>query len=128
MSEAATSIALLPARRAARRVLAALLAAIFVLGPCAAARADKPQRIVSINLCTDQLAMLLVPAERIVSLSFLAADPASSAMAELGARFHLNHGLAEEILPLDPDIVLAGPHGAGAAIALLRRLGRPVFQ
>ena len=34
-----------------------------------AARAAPAQRIVSLNLCTDQLLLLLVPRERIVMLS-----------------------------------------------------------
>jgi iron complex transport system substrate-binding protein len=93
-----------------------------------AAVAEAPQRIVSINLCTDQLAMLLVEPSRIKSLSFLAADPSSSAMAREGAAFHLNHGLAEEILPFDPDIVLAGPYAARPAVTMLRRLGYRVFE
>ncbi len=87
-----------------------------------------PQRIVSINVCTDQLAMLLADPTRIVSVSFLAADPASSAMAREAAGHHLNHGRAEEILPLRPDIVLAGPYGARAAAALLRHLGTRVVE
>jgi iron complex transport system substrate-binding protein len=90
--------------------------------------AEAPQRIVSINVCTDQLAMLLVEPKRIKSLSFLAADPSSSAMAREGAAFHLNHGLAEEILPFDPDIVLAGPYAARPAVTMLRRLGYRVFE
>lgn len=106
-------------------VLAATLFLAFA-GPSWAA--DKPRRIVSINLCTDQLAMLLVAPERIVSLSFLAADPASSAMAAAAGRFRLNHGLAEEVLTQNPDIVLAGPHAARPAVDLLRRLGHRVFE
>jgi iron complex transport system substrate-binding protein len=72
--------------------------------------------------------MLLVEPGRIKSLSFLAADPSSSAMAQEGSVFHLNHGLAEEILPFDPDIVLAGPYAARPAVTMLRRLGYRVFE
>lgn len=124
--------AMTPCRTAASAVrlglAVAIAAALVWSGAGNVAAADKPQRIVSVNLCTDQLAMLLVPPERIVSLSFLAADPGSSAMAAEGARFRLNHGLAEEILPLAPDIVLAGPYGARPALALLRRLGHRVVE
>jgi iron complex transport system substrate-binding protein len=122
MNGAATTLLRCLARFAGAALVAAL---VFVPG---AARAEKPRRIASINLCTDQIAMLLVPRERIVSLSFLAADPASSAMAKEARGFHLNRGRAEEILPLSPDIVLAGPYAARAAVGLLRRLGHPVFE
>ncbi len=39
-------------------------------------------RIVSTNVCTDQLLMSLVPVDRIASVSFLAADPQVSLYAE----------------------------------------------
>ena len=43
-----------------------------------------PRRVVSINLCTDQLAMMLAAPGQLVSVSQLAGDPHSSAMAEAG--------------------------------------------
>lgn len=115
-------------RRRSITALCAIVTATFCLAVAERAAARMPERIVSVNLCTDQLALLLVPHRRIRSLSFLAADPASSAMAEEARGLHLNHGMAEEILPLRPDIVLAGPHGARHTIALLRRLGHRVVQ
>lgn len=108
--------------------LVVLAAALCVAAGGVGAAEGKPQRIVSINVCTDQLAMLLAPRARIKSVSFLAADPASSAMAEEARGLHLNHGLAEEVLPLKPDIVLAGAYGARHAVALLRRLGQRVVE
>ena len=54
----------------------------------AAALADAaPGRVVSINLCTDQLAMMLAAPGQLVSVSKLAADPHSSAMAARPAPF-----------------------------------------
>ncbi|MQA67006.1 MAG: ABC transporter substrate-binding protein [Alphaproteobacteria bacterium] len=116
------------AHRAGATRHALALALALACGSTGVATAAAPQRIVSINVCTDQLAMLLVEPSRIKSLSFLAADPSSSAMAREGAVFHLNHGLAEEILPFDPDIVLAGPYAARPAVTMLRRLGYRVFE
>ncbi len=122
MNGAATTLL----RNVALAAGAALVAALILF--TGQARAEKPRRIASINLCTDQIAMLLAPRERIVSLSFLAADPASSAMATEAKGFHLNRGRVEEILPLSPDIILAGPYAARAAVGLLRRLGHRVFE
>jgi iron complex transport system substrate-binding protein len=107
--------------------------AVFALGLLAlpvppASAAGKPARIVSLNVCTDQLLMQLADRAHIASVSFLAADPATSAMAGQAAGLHLNHGLAEEILPLQPDLVLAGSHTAHAAGFLLRRLGYRVVE
>jgi iron complex transport system substrate-binding protein len=102
-----------------RRIVAsALIAALPV-----AASAQAPQRVVSMNVCTDQLAMLLAGEGQLLSVSFLAADPATSAMVEEAANYPLNHGLAEEIFLLKPDLVLAGTYGASASVAMLRRLG-----
>lgn len=85
--------------------------------------AAKPQRIVSMNLCADQLLLQLVEPERIASVSFLSADPNLSVLHEQARRFPLNHGLAEEILPLEPDLVLASTVTSRPSTELLRRLG-----
>jgi iron complex transport system substrate-binding protein len=112
------------------RVATGLLAALSLslTMPGGAAAADKPQRIVSLNLCTDLLAIKLADRSRIKSVSFLAAEPASSALFEEAQGLSLNHGLAEEILPLKPDIVLAGTYGARHTVGLLRRLGHRIVQ
>nr|WP_245965165.1 ABC transporter substrate-binding protein [Sinirhodobacter hankyongi] len=92
-----------------------------MLAPPAAA--EVPQRVVSINLCTDQLAMLLAAPGQLVSVSNLARDPLASAMAEEAAAYPENHGLAEEVFALRPDLVLAGTYTSPATTGLLRRLG-----
>src|SRR3546814_21060735 len=79
------------------------------------------------NVCTDQLVMQIARPERIVSLSFLSRDPQVSAMAAEAAVFPVNHGLAEEILPLRPDLVVAGSYTPRPTVPLLRRLGVPVL-
>lgn len=101
-----------------RPVRLALLLALLA-GPAAAA----PQRVVSINLCTDQLALLVAAPGQLVSVSRLAADPASSNLAEAAARLPLNGGTAEEIYLLDPDLVLASTFTRRPTIDMLRRLG-----
>lgn len=88
---------------------------------------DQPkQRIVSMNLCVDQLLWRLVDHKRLVSLSYLAADPQWSPIANELTGQYLHHAFAEEIVPLDADLILAGEFDAPDAIALLERLGQPV--
>ncbi|MEM6940724.1 MAG: ABC transporter substrate-binding protein [Pseudomonadota bacterium] len=92
-----------------------------------AASADTaPKRVVSMNLCTDQLAMILESPGQLHSVSYLAADPRSSAMAEKAQNYVVNHGLAEEIYLMQPDLVIAGSFSTRATVAMLKRLGIPV--
>ena len=104
--------------------LISLLAALVLSS--AAALADAPRRVVSLNLCTDQLAMLLAAPDQLKSISYIARDPRASAMVEEAAHYPLNHGRAEEIYLLKPDLVLAGTHSPRATVNMLRRLDIPV--
>ncbi len=103
--------------------VAAGAAAIVVscLGP---GRADAaPARVVSINLCTDQLAMLLAAPGQLVSVSYLAADPSVSAMAAGAAALPPNRGRAEEVFLMRPGLVLADIWSDAASLSMLARLG-----
>ncbi|MRH78148.1 ABC transporter substrate-binding protein [Spiribacter sp. C176] len=82
-----------------------------------------PQRVVSMNLCTDQLAMLIADEDQLVSVSALAKDPLNSSMADQAAGYAINHGRAEEIHLLNPDLVITGRFNAGPTVEMLRRLG-----
>jgi iron complex transport system substrate-binding protein len=92
------------------------------------AAAETPRRIASMNLCADQLVWRLAERRHIVSLSHLAADDEVSLIADEVEGIHLNHGSAEEIVPLKPDLVVAGRYSARAAVSLLRKLGYRVVQ
>lgn len=105
-----------------RRALALLL--MLSAGAATAA----PARVVSMNLCTDQLAMLLAAPGQLVSVTRLARDPAASMMAAEAAAIPINHGLAEEVFLLRPDLVLAGTFTTRATVGMLRRLGFEVVE
>jgi iron complex transport system substrate-binding protein len=85
--------------------------------------ARAPKRVVSINLCTDQLAMLLAAPGQLVSVSDLARDPQASAMVAEAGAYPANHAQAEEIYLLEPDLVLAGSYSDPATLSMLERLG-----
>lgn len=85
-----------------------------------------PQRIASLNMCIDQLLFKLVPKARIASVTYLSAHPQLSTISDQLDGLYINHGLAEEIVPLQPDLILAGEFGAGDAITLLQQLGYSV--
>jgi iron complex transport system substrate-binding protein len=94
--------------------------------PVAAAGVVAPKRVVSINLCTDQLAMMLAAPGQLHSVSYLSADPRGSAMAEAAQGYALNHARAEEIWLMQPDLVVAGSFSSRATVDMLKRLGVPV--
>lgn len=105
------------------------LTALFTAGAILALPAvsdPAPARVVSMNLCTDQLAMLLAAPGQLVSVSDLAANPQSSAMADQAAAYPVNHAEAEEVYLLAPDVVVAGSYTSRASVAMLRRLDVPV--
>lgn len=83
----------------------------------------QPARVVSVNLCTDQLALMLAAPGQLVSVSTLAHDPQSSSMVEAARALPTNSSTAEEVYLLDPDLVLAGTFTAPATVDMLRNLG-----
>lgn len=87
-----------------------------------------PARVVSMNVCTDQLAMLLAGPGQLVSVSHIALDPRSSAMADQARGYVINRGGAEQIYLMHPDLVLAGTYTDRSAVALLRQLGVRVVE
>ncbi len=102
----------------------ALFSFLLLTGPLFAQ--EVPQRIVSMNLCTDQLLLLLVERGRIASLSYFATDPAYSDLAAQAADIPANRGQADEVLAFEPDLVLTSQFSATLAANLLERLGERV--
>jgi iron complex transport system substrate-binding protein len=84
---------------------------------------NKPKRIVSINLCTDQLLMALVETERIISVSHLSRDPSISSFSGSANTLHINYGTAEEVYHLKPDLVLAGEYSKKNVVGVIKKLG-----
>jgi iron complex transport system substrate-binding protein len=84
---------------------------------------DAPRRVVSMNVCADQLAMLVADEGQLYSVSALASDPGTSVMADQARHYVANHALAEEIFLMEPDLVLAGTFSPRATVNLLRKLG-----
>ncbi|MWD28919.1 ABC transporter substrate-binding protein [Aquicoccus sp. SCR17] len=75
------------------------------------------------NVCTDQLAMMLADPGQLLSVSAFATDPRMSSMPEEAAAYRVNHGRAEEIYTMRPDLVIAGAFSNRQSVDMLRRLG-----
>lgn len=105
---------------------------IFLLGLAlgvgdTAAAARTPQRVVSLNLCTDQLLLALADRSQIASLSPLARDPSISFLWQEASSLPANEGRGEAILFSGADLVLAGSFDRQSRTALLRRQGLEVL-
>jgi iron complex transport system substrate-binding protein len=106
-----------------------LLLSGLVMSP-AAADAPRPQRIVSMNQCTDLLLLMLVEPERIASISFVSRQPQwmPPEYADIIARLPTNRGLAEEVLALKGDLVVTESFNNRQTVQLLRKLGYKVAE
>lgn len=86
--------------------------ALFVIlcGGIGAGHADAaPKRVVSFNLCSDQLLLALADPAQIAGLSPYASNAALSVMKDAGARYRQTDWDAESVVNLAPDLVLVGP-------------------
>ncbi len=108
-------------RSAGAALFGALLLAAADIGNTRAA--EPPARVVSMNLCTDQLALLLAAPGQLVSVSDWSARERASMMTEEARELPLNGGLAEQVFAFAPDMVLAGRFTNRASVEMLRRLG-----
>jgi iron complex transport system substrate-binding protein len=95
-------------------------AALLLASPAMAA---PPQRIVSINLCADELLLALADPGQIAGLSVYATDPTLSFTAEKAAAFRHDAASAETVVGLNPDLVLAGRYTKRATRDMLGQLG-----
>ncbi len=103
------------------RTLAVVLLALLL--PCAVAAADPPRRVVSFNICADQLVVALADPAQVVGLSPYATDPTLSAVAEAARAYRTVQWHAESVVPLDPDLVLVGPRDRSVTQRMLGALG-----
>jgi len=105
-----------------------VVAAMAAMEHWAAAETAAPRRIVSFNICADQLVVALADPGQIAGLSPYAADPTLSAVAEEARAFRRIAWHAESTIPLDPDLVLVGPRDRSATQRLLSALGFRVVE
>jgi iron complex transport system substrate-binding protein len=105
------------------RIVACLLLALA----CFPASAQ-PTRVMSLNLCTDVLALHLAQRQHIISLSHVAANSPLSPVMSQARGIPVNYASAEELVALRPDLVMARRFSASGTVALARRLGFQVLE
>ncbi|SCW37751.1 iron complex transport system substrate-binding protein [Sphingobium faniae] len=93
-----------------------LLGAIAALGLTGAASpAEKPRRIVSLNVCADQYVLALADPGQIAALSSNARNAELSAAAAQARPFRTLRRSSEEVMAIKPDLLLGFPLGNGVA-------------
>lgn len=102
------------------------LTSLVLLG--AARPAPVPRRIVSLNLCADQLLVGLADRGQIVALTEWARDPELSAIARQARDMPFTHRSAEEVMALRPDLVIGAPFQTRAVLAPLKAQGLTLLE
>lgn len=105
-----------------------VLAACALLAGCASPAPERSAgaqpTIVSLNPCSDAIFAEVADPQQILAISHYSHDPRSTSMDLARARkFRATGGTVEEVLALDPDIVVGSSFMAPATRAALGRLG-----
>lgn len=104
---------------------------IFVLALVSSilpALAEAPTRVVSFNLCADQLVLALADPGQIAGLSPYAADSGLSIMADRARAYPRLDWQAEATLALQPDLVIVGPNDRSVTRRMLSQQGLRVVE
>ncbi|MFG3597216.1 ABC transporter substrate-binding protein [Bradyrhizobium sp. RDI18] len=84
--------------------------------------AASPPRMVSMNVCSDQLLLTLADPEQILGLSRFARDGWQSPAGDI-SRYPVLSGAAEDVLLLKPDLVMASAFDKRSTRELLKAKG-----
>jgi iron complex transport system substrate-binding protein len=107
------------------RVFASLLIASLALATPGDAA---PRRVASLNLCTDELLLLLARPEQIVSVTHLAQSPAETPLWQQARRYRRNDGSLLSVAPTRPDLVVTMGGGARDRLRIAARLNIPTVD
>ncbi len=101
---------------------ALIFAAVLVVVMPMRIQANEKIGVASINLCADQLVLLLADSDQIRSLSNLSHEEAGSYYFETARKYPVNEGHAEQIFNLQPDIVIVGQYSKQHTVAMLQEV------
>jgi iron complex transport system substrate-binding protein len=87
-----------------------------------------PKRVASLNLCTDELLLMLGDPKQIVSVTHLAQQPAETRLWRDARRHRRNDGSLVSVAGLRPDLVLTMGGGARDRERIARRLGMRLLE
>jgi iron complex transport system substrate-binding protein len=87
-----------------------------------------PRRVASLNLCTDELLLMLASPGQIASVTHLAMDPAETPLWRKARRYQRNDGSLASVAAMQPDLVLTMGGGARDRVRIAQRLGIPTLD
>lgn len=111
-----------------RSTIALLLLGLALLLAGFPAMAQAPRRVVTVNLCLDQLALRLAAPGQLVGVSHLAHDPRLSVLADRAREVAPVRANVESILALQPDLVIMDANSHANLKRLLRGAGVAVLE
>jgi iron complex transport system substrate-binding protein len=82
-----------------------------------------PKRVVSLNMCADQLVIALADRSQIAGLTEWARDPQLSFYADRAKDLPFTHRSAEEVLERHPDLVIGAPYRTKDVLKPLKARG-----
>lgn len=94
----------------------------------APAGAAPPVRVASLNLCTDELVLLLAGPKQLASVTHLSQSPAETPLWQRARRYPRNDGSFASVAALRPDLVLTMGGGARDRAGIARRLGLRIVE
>jgi iron complex transport system substrate-binding protein len=83
------------------------LAFAWAISIAAGTSAAAPQRVASLNLCTDELVLSLARPEQIATVTHLSRDPRESVLWRMARRYPSNDGSLMAAATMRPDLVVA---------------------
>lgn len=102
-----------------RAFACALAASLAASAACAAA----PQRVASLNLCTDEIVLALAAPGQIASVTHLSRDRRESALWRQARAYRSNDGSMMAVAALRPDLVIAMGGGGRDRALIAQALG-----
>lgn len=108
-----------------RRVMAiTMMLAAGIAAPSAAA---SPERVVSLNMCTDELVLLLAAPEQVISVTHLSRDRHEFAFWRTAQRYRANDGSIASVAGMRPDLIVTMGGLARDHARLAERIGAEIL-
>jgi iron complex transport system substrate-binding protein len=87
-----------------------------------------PRRAVSLNLCTDELLLMLARPEQILSVTHLSQQAAETPLWRQALRYRRNDGSLASVAAWKPDLVVTMGAGARDRLRIAERLGLRILD